>query len=69
MDNRLMVTRDHQIREEVLGGHTSYTYQLALLVDCLQGGRPFPSDIDGSVANAELIDERYRRAGLSPRGT
>jgi hypothetical protein len=25
--------------------------------------------IDGSVANAELIDECYRRAGLSPRGT
>jgi hypothetical protein len=25
-------------------------------------------DVDDSVANAELIDEVYRRAGLSPRG-
>jgi hypothetical protein len=29
----------------------------------------FPAGIDGSVANANLIDECYRRAGLAPRGT
>lgn len=69
MDNRLVVTRDGRTSEEVLGDQTSYTYQLACLAGALQGGQPFPADIDGSVANAELIDECYRRAGLSPRGT
>ena len=68
-DNRLLVTRDGRTSEEVLGDQTSYTYQLARLADALQGGQPFPPGIDGSVANAELIDECYRRAGLSPRAT
>ena len=67
--NRLVVTRDGRTREEVLGDRTSYTYQLARLAEDLQGGPPFPAGIDGSVANAELIDECYRRAGLAPRGT
>jgi len=67
LDNRLRVTRHGRTTEEVLGEHTSYTYQLARLADSLQNARPFPTDIDGSVANAELIDECYRRAGLSPR--
>jgi predicted dehydrogenase len=68
MDNRLLLTSDGQTSEEVLGDQTSYTYQLDRLADSLQGGRPFPTDIDGSVANLELIDECYRRAGMSPRG-
>jgi hypothetical protein len=53
----------------VLGDQTSYTYQLARLAGALQSGQPVPAGIDESVANAELIDECYRRAGLSPRGT
>jgi predicted dehydrogenase len=68
MDNRLTVTRSGRTSEETLGDHTSYTYQLARLAESLQSGRPFPADIDGSVANAELIDECYRRARLLPRG-
>ena len=68
-DNRLRVTRHGRTSEEVLGDQTSYTYQLACLADSLQGGLPFPADIDGSVANAELIDECYRQAGLSPRAS
>ena len=67
MDNRLLVVRDGRTSEEVLGDQTSYTYQLARLADTVRGGPPFPADIDGSLANAELIDECYRRAGLSPR--
>ena len=66
--NRLLVTRNGQTSQEVLGDQTSYTYQLARLAGALQGGPPFPAGIDGSVANAELIDECYRRVGLSPRG-
>jgi predicted dehydrogenase len=67
--NRLLVTRNGQASEEVLGDQTSYTYQLARLAGALQDGRPVPDRIDGSVANADLIDECYRRTGLSPRGT
>jgi predicted dehydrogenase len=68
LDNRLTVTRNGRTSEETLGDHTSYTYQLARLAESLQSGQPFPADIDGSVANAELIDECYRRARLLPRG-
>lgn len=69
LDNRLMVTRNGRTSEQVLGDQTSYTYQLARLADALQNGQPFPADIDGSVANAELIDECYRRVRLSPRAS
>ena len=44
------------------------TYQLAALADTLQTGAEFLIDVDDSVANAELIDEVYRKAGLLPRG-
>src|SRR6266576_489931 len=41
-DNRLVVTRDGRISEEVLGDQTSYTYQLARLAEALRGDEPFP---------------------------
>jgi len=68
MDNRIVVTRDGSTEEEALGDQTSYTYQLASLENTLQSGAEFLIDVDDSVSNAELIDEVYRRAGLSPRG-
>ena len=46
LDNRLTVTRHGRTSEEVLGDHTSYTYQLARLADALQSGQPFPTDIE-----------------------
>ena len=67
-DNRLLLTRDGQTTAEPFGDQTSYTYQLANLARTLQDGAPFLVDIDDAVANAELIDECYRRAGLQPRG-
>jgi len=39
-------------------------YQLAALAGTLQTGAEFLIDVDDSVANAELIDEAYRRPGL-----
>ncbi|MEU4422198.1 Gfo/Idh/MocA family oxidoreductase [Actinoplanes sp. NPDC024001] len=63
-DNRITVTRGGRTEDEALGDQTSYTYQLARFID----PRPFPVDLDGSVATAELVDECYRQAGLSPRG-
>jgi predicted dehydrogenase len=68
LDNRIVITRDGSTEVQTLGDQTSYTYQLAALADTLQTGAEFLIDVDDSVANAELIDEVYRRAGLSPRG-
>jgi predicted dehydrogenase len=68
LDNRIVITRDGSTEEQTLGDQTSYTYQLAALADTLQNDAEFLIDVDDSVANAELIDEVYRRAGLSPRG-
>jgi predicted dehydrogenase len=68
LDNRIVITRDGSTEEQTLGAQTSYTYQLAALADTLQTGAEFLIDVDDSVANAELIDEVYRRAGLSDRG-
>jgi predicted dehydrogenase len=68
LDNRIVITRDGSTEEQTLGAQTSYTYQLAALADTLQTGAEFLIDVDDSVANAELIDEVCRRAGLSARG-
>ena len=67
-DNRIVITRDGRTEEQTLGDQTSYTYQLAALAEALQTDAEFLIDVDDSVSNAELIDEVYRRAGLSPRG-
>jgi predicted dehydrogenase len=68
MDNRILITNDGDTVEHTLGDQTSYTYQLAALADTLQTGVEFLIDVQDSVANAELIDEVYRAAGLAPRG-
>ena len=52
-----------------MGTGTSYTYQLDALAAALAGGHDFPIDVDDSVANAELIDAVYLKAGLSPAGS
>lgn len=67
MDNRLLTTRGDHTDEQIIGDATSYTYQLARVADVVRAGPPYPADVDGSVANADLIDECYRRAGLRPR--
>jgi hypothetical protein len=68
MDNRVLITRDGSTEEEIMGDQTSYAYQLAALTKTLQTGVDFLIDVDDSVANAELIDDVYRTAGLPQRG-
>jgi predicted dehydrogenase len=68
MDNRILITRDGTTEEQSLGDQTSYAYQLAALTETLQTGAEFLIDVDDSLANAELIDEVYLTAGLTPRG-
>jgi predicted dehydrogenase len=67
MDNRIVITKGGDTEEQTLGDQTSYTYQLAALATTLQTGTEFLIDVDDSVANAELIDDVYRSAGLAPR--
>ena len=68
LDPRLLVHGVRETTTETLGDRTSYTYQLAALADTLERGTAFPVDLDDAVSNAELVDECYRRAGLTPRG-
>jgi hypothetical protein len=67
-DNRIVIIQGDNTEEEILGDQTSYTYQLAALTETLRTGAPFLIDVNDSVANAELIDDVYRNAGLRPRG-
>jgi predicted dehydrogenase len=67
-DNRILITRDGSTEAQTLGDQTSYRYQLAALAETLQTGAEFLIDVDDSVANAELIDDVYRTAGLPVRG-
>lgn len=60
-------SEDGHTDEEVLGDATSYTYQLARVADVIWAGAPYPSDVNGSIVTADLMDECYRRAGLTPR--
>jgi predicted dehydrogenase len=68
MDNRLLLTVDGQTTERTHGDRTSYTYQLTALANTIREGAPYAFTLDDSIANAELIDECYRRTGLTPRG-
>jgi predicted dehydrogenase len=68
MDNRLLLSVDGRTTEQAHGDLTSYTYQLAALANTIPEGAPFAFSLEDSIANAELIDECYRRAGLRPRG-
>jgi predicted dehydrogenase len=68
MDNRILITRGGSTEVETLGDQTSYAYQLAALAETLQTAAEFLIDVDDSVANAELIDDVYRTAGLPVRG-
>jgi hypothetical protein len=63
-----MIIQGDSTEEEILGDQTSYSYQLAALAETLQTGTPFLIDVNDSVANAELIDDVYRTAGLPTRG-
>ena len=67
-DDRLIIrTGDHTERVEHLGTRSSYHYQLDALTAAIRQATPFPTDPADAVANLELIDACYRKAGLAPR--
>jgi hypothetical protein len=64
LDNRLLITSAAGQTAERLGRESSYSYQLAALTEALAGERAFGIDVNDAVANAELIDAVYTRAGV-----
>jgi hypothetical protein len=68
LDNRIVITRDARTEEQTLGDQSRTPTSSRLWRTRCRLAQSSLIDVDDSVANAELIDEVYRRAGLSPRG-
>ncbi len=67
--NRLSVrTPDGKTAERVPGDAT-YTYQLRAFVAAVRDGTPTPTDPPNGIANMEVIDAVYGKAGMTRRGT
>ena len=64
----LVTTRSSgRTRRERVRGRATYDYQLEAFAAAIRDGKPFPTGLDDSVANMEVIDAVYRAAGLQPR--
>jgi predicted dehydrogenase len=50
-----------------VAGEATYTYQLRAFAQAITQGTPVPTDPVEAVANMQVIDAVYRRAGLQPR--
>jgi predicted dehydrogenase len=67
--NRLTVTVDGRSRQERVPGEPTYTYQLRAFADAVLHGGPVLTPASDAVLTMSLIDDAYRAAGLSPRGS
>ncbi|MFX0098387.1 MAG: Gfo/Idh/MocA family protein [Candidatus Hodarchaeota archaeon] len=47
---------------------TTYHYQLKAFIEAVQQGKPALTSIEDGIANMEVMDEIYRKAGLKLRG-
>jgi len=66
--HRLRVRTASGARSERLRGEASYTGQLRAFVTAVRSGIRLPTGPEHGIANMRVLDEIYRRAGLSPRG-
>jgi len=66
--NRVRVRTDAGTRSERVRGEPTYTAQLRAFAAAVRGESPMPTDGAHGVANMQVIDEIYRKAGLEPRG-
>jgi predicted dehydrogenase len=66
--HRLKSTIRGETRKEHIKGETTYTYQLREFVRRIRLGAPHASDLSDSIANMQMIDSIYDRAGLPRRG-
>ena len=56
-------------RRETLTKRSTFDYQLQAFVDAIDGVRPMPTDAEDGVISMRVIDNVYRAAGMTPRGT
>jgi predicted dehydrogenase len=68
-DDRLYVSSDGRDRVERLGRRPTYEYQLDAFCDAVLRAAPALTPPRDSLANARIIDNVYRAAGMRPRGT
>jgi predicted dehydrogenase len=66
--HRLTVRRGGQTRHERVAGETTYTHQLREFAARIAKGAPHASDLSDSIANMQVIDAIYDKAGLPRRG-
>lgn len=67
--NRLSVRTAAGTTAERVAGDATYTYQLRAFVAAVRTGTPTPTDPPHAIANMEVIDAVYEKAGLGKRGT
>ena len=66
--HRLRVRSPSGTRSERVPGEPTYTCQLRAFVGAVRDGRDVPTDARDAVANMQVIDAIYERAGLPLRG-
>ena len=65
----LTVESDGKKRREKVERTATYTHQLRAFVDAVLLGTSFPTTPEDAVKSMQVIDDVYRAAGMSPRGT
>ena len=66
--NRLTVRTPEGKKAERVPNEATYTYQLRAFVAAVRDGTPTPTDPPHAIANMEVIDAVYAKAGLPLRG-
>lgn len=66
--NYLTVRNAQGKRSERIKGESSYTYQLRAFIKAVRGATPIPTPAIDAIANMQLIDAIYAKAGLRRRG-
>ncbi|GHO45719.1 Gfo/Idh/MocA family protein [Ktedonospora formicarum] len=65
--HRLTVKTAREHRTEHVAGDASYTYQLRAFAQAINDGTPVLTNANDAIANMQVIDAIYRKAGLQPR--
>lgn len=66
--NCLTVRNAQGKRRERIKGESSYTYQLRAFIKAVRGAAPIPTPAIDAIANMQIIDAVYEKAGLRQRG-
>jgi predicted dehydrogenase len=67
--HRLRLRTPERTAVERIAGDATYTYQLRAFAEAVRTGSALPTEAGDAVANMQVIDAVYDRAGLPRRGT